>query len=204
MSTVALPARSEHHISHNGTASVPLADGRAAAGVGWFSIALGTAEIAAPSTMARIVGLNLNPKLVQLLGVRELASGLGIMTHSRRTGWLWGRVIGDIMDLAVLGSAKLRREPTARSKLAAATAAVIGVTLLDTTLGIRYAAKTRRISGTPRTPYEQLVHFLSDMYSVEQQALAQLVSAAEIAGDPQLAVDFRRHYSETQQQAGLI
>lgn len=55
-----------------------------------------------------------------------------------------------------------------------------------------------------RTPQEQLVHFLSDMYSVEQQALAQLVSAPDIAGDPQLAADFRQHHEETQQQAELV
>lgn len=55
-----------------------------------------------------------------------------------------------------------------------------------------------------RTPQEQLVHFLSDMYSVEQQALAQLVSAPEIAGDPSLAEDFRIHYAETQQQAERV
>ena len=55
-----------------------------------------------------------------------------------------------------------------------------------------------------RTPQEQLVHFLSDMYSVEQQALAQLVSAPKIAGDPGLAEDFRRHHVETQEQAELV
>jgi ferritin-like metal-binding protein YciE len=42
------------------------------------------------------------------------------------------------------------------------------------------------------------------MYSVEQQALAQLVSAPDLAGDPGLAAEFRRHYAETEQQAELI
>jgi len=55
-----------------------------------------------------------------------------------------------------------------------------------------------------RTLQEQLVHFLSDMYSVEQQALAQLVSAPDIAGDPALAEDFRVHLAETEKQADLI
>lgn len=55
-----------------------------------------------------------------------------------------------------------------------------------------------------RTPHEQLVHFLSDLYSVEQQALAQMVSAPELAGDPVLAADFRKHYAETQQHAVLV
>ncbi len=42
------------------------------------------------------------------------------------------------------------------------------------------------------------------MYSVEQQALAQLVSAPDLAGDPGLAADFRRHHAETEQQAALV
>jgi ferritin-like metal-binding protein YciE len=55
-----------------------------------------------------------------------------------------------------------------------------------------------------RTSKEQLVSFLSDMYSVEQQALAQMVTAPKIAGDPQLAADFAQHYTETEQQAELV
>jgi ferritin-like metal-binding protein YciE len=55
-----------------------------------------------------------------------------------------------------------------------------------------------------RTLQEQLVHFLSDMYSVEQQALAQLVSAPDMAGDASIAEDFRLHHAETEQQEALI
>jgi ferritin-like metal-binding protein YciE len=204
MSTVAVRARNQDHVSTNGVARRPVNDHKAAASVGWSSIALGAAKIVAPSKIARLVGLDLNPNVVQLLGAREVVSGLGIMTQKRPAGWLWGRVVGDIMDLAVLRLSPIRREPAASSKLAAATVAVVGVALLDAALGIRYTADSIRSSGRPRTPYEQLVHFLSDMYSVEQQALAQLVSATTIAGDPQLADDFRRHYTETEHQAGLV
>jgi ferritin-like metal-binding protein YciE len=42
------------------------------------------------------------------------------------------------------------------------------------------------------------------MYSVEQQALAQLVSAPDLAGDPELAAAFRQHYTETERQAALV
>lgn len=48
------------------------------------------------------------------------------------------------------------------------------------------------------------MHFLSDMYAVEQQALAQLVSAPDIAGDGKLAADFALHHRETEQQAELV
>jgi ferritin-like metal-binding protein YciE len=55
-----------------------------------------------------------------------------------------------------------------------------------------------------RTPKEQLISFLSDMYSVEQQALVQMVTAPKIAGDAQLAAAFEQHYAETEQQADLV
>jgi len=51
---------------------------------------------------------------------------------------------------------------------------------------------------------KELVHFLSDMYSVEQQALAQLVSAPALAGDRQFSNDLRRHYAETEQHLRLV
>lgn len=55
-----------------------------------------------------------------------------------------------------------------------------------------------------RTISEEVRSFLSDMYSVEQQALAQLVSAPDMAGDPAFAEMLRRHHAETEEQARLV
>ena len=55
-----------------------------------------------------------------------------------------------------------------------------------------------------RTPAEQLVHFLTDMYSVEQQALSQLAQAPAIAGDPYLAAAIEHHTKETETHAELV
>jgi ferritin-like metal-binding protein YciE len=55
-----------------------------------------------------------------------------------------------------------------------------------------------------RNPREHLVHFLSDLYSVELQALAQLTSAPTLAREPSLAEDFRAHHAETKQQAERV
>ena len=55
-----------------------------------------------------------------------------------------------------------------------------------------------------RDVQEQLVHFLKDMYSVEQQALVQMKAAPDLAVDPGLAGDFRLHTTETQPQADLV
>src|SRR5581483_10727493 len=52
----------------------------------------------------------------------------------------------------------------------------------------------------PSTLQEQLVKYLTDVHSIEQQALIQMKLAPAIAGDPQLAEHFRRHRAETEEQ----
>jgi len=104
-----------------------------ATGLGWFSIGLGLTEILAPGSLARFIGVSDddgNRSLLRFYGIREVAAGVGILTQPRPAGWLWGRVAGDLLDLASLGNAMKsdRNEP---SKLTAATAAVVGVTALD-------------------------------------------------------------------------
>src|SRR5256714_5355405 len=55
-----------------------------------------------------------------------------------------------------------------------------------------------------RTIHEQLVKYLTDAHSIEEQALQQLRKAPDIAGDPQLAAVFGKHLAETQEQEQLI
>ena len=98
--------------------------------LGWLSIGLGLAEIAAPRGLAKLIGVTGNRTLLRVLGLREIASGVGILSRRRPVGWLWSRVGGDIIDLAVLGMA-LASPNANRRRIAAATAAVTGVTVLD-------------------------------------------------------------------------
>jgi uncharacterized membrane protein len=66
-----------------------------------------------------------------MLGAREVASGIGILTRRRPdSNWMWSRVGGDAIDLALLGAA-FRLKKSKRKNLAIATAAVAGVTALD-------------------------------------------------------------------------
>src|SRR3954468_24961013 len=51
---------------------------------------------------------------------------------------------------------------------------------------------------------EQLVTYLTDAHSIEEQALAQLRTAPDIAGDPQLAGLFADHLRETEQHERLV
>jgi uncharacterized membrane protein len=98
--------------------------------LGWFSVGLGAAEILAPRAVSRLIGVRRPPGLFAFLGVREITSGIGILTQRRPASWLWSRVGGDIMDLALLGLA-LATHRRMQGRIAAATAAVAGVTALD-------------------------------------------------------------------------
>ena len=51
---------------------------------------------------------------------------------------------------------------------------------------------------------EQLTKYLTDAHSIESQALAQMRTAPDIAGDPALAAAFARHLEETEEQERLI
>jgi uncharacterized membrane protein len=106
---------------------------RRAKRLGWFSIGLGLAEIAAPRAVARLIGVNDHEETRNTLfavGLREITTGIGILTKSRPAGWAWSRVGGDLMDLALLGKA-LSSDESDRTRVAAATAAILGVTALD-------------------------------------------------------------------------
>lgn len=108
--------------------------GRLARGLGWFSIGLGLAQCATGRKFLAFIGAEPtgdNAALLRLIGVRELACGNGILTRSRPTGWLWARVVGDAMDLTLLGAALCSKSARHRDRLMAATAAVLGVTVLD-------------------------------------------------------------------------
>jgi uncharacterized membrane protein len=114
-------------------------DDRLADALGWFSVGLGLAQLVAPDRMTRLVGAHDGPRsrtLMRTLGMRELASGVGILSSSSPGPWLWARVAGDMMDLAILGN--VAASDDARSTRAlAATAAVLGVTALDAFAGQR-------------------------------------------------------------------
>src|SRR5690606_7893491 len=60
----------------------------------------------------------------------EIAAGAGILSDPSRPGWLWNRVAGDTLDLALLGRA-FGTEGAREERTAAATLAVLGVTALD-------------------------------------------------------------------------
>ena len=57
---------------------------------------------------------------------------------------------------------------------------------------------------TPNNLDEQLVKYLTDAHSIEQQALVQMRRAPDIAGDPEIAAEFANHLTETEEHERLV
>ncbi len=127
---------------HAGTQTATLARG-----LGVFSIALGLAELLAPRTLTRSLGMEGQERLVQAYGVREIATGVGLLAARDPTPWVWGRVGGDVLDLATLATG-LEGDNPRTPHIGIALAAVAGVTALDL-----YCAKALSGDGSqPRLP----------------------------------------------------
>src|SRR5204862_1068288 len=77
----------------------------AARGLGWFSIGLGLAELLAPRLLSRAFGMPGASGAVRACGIREIATGIGILASRNPTPWVWARVAGDALDAATIGAA---------------------------------------------------------------------------------------------------
>ncbi|HJV86123.1 MAG TPA: SRPBCC family protein [Noviherbaspirillum sp.] len=104
--------------------------------LGWFSIGLGVAQLLAPRGVSQAAGVGERPRTMRMVGVREIASGVGILARPRQSGWIWARVAGDAIDLALLALAG-RSAQAQRRRVTLATAAVAGITALDVLSGIQ-------------------------------------------------------------------
>jgi len=170
--------------------------------LGWFSIGLGTAQLSAPRLLCRIVGAGdagLAPRLMRLMGLRELTQGAGILVRPRPTAWLWSRVAGDVLDLGLLGlvAAKNRRARTAfpiANVVAVTVADIYESRFLGRKTGPVRAAKTIRKAVTlarPREEVERAWLAASELRTKVEEHGAS-VSFTDAPGDrgTELAVEF--------------
>ncbi len=114
-----------------------------ARGLGWFSIGLGAVELLMPRALARGLGMPNSGGLLFLYGLREIATGVGILRAKNQTPWLWGRVAGDALDLATLAA---HSGPNHKLRIRAGMAAVAGVTALDFTMARAMSEREERRS----------------------------------------------------------
>jgi hypothetical protein len=128
--------------SHGMKAALSL-DGTAK-GLGVFSIGLGLTELLAPHAVAQMTGLRGRETLIRAYGLREIATGIGLLVSADPRPWLWGRVLGDVLDVATLAvpaAGTGRRAANARRAIAAA--APIGAVDLATARAADAKAKAR-------------------------------------------------------------
>jgi hypothetical protein len=114
-----------------------------ARGLGWFSIGLGAAEMLAPRLLGRALGMPHSGGLLFLYGLREIATGVGLLRARNQTPWLWGRVAGDALDLATLAA---HARSNNKLNIGLGMVAVAGVTALDVTMAKAMAERDERRS----------------------------------------------------------
>jgi uncharacterized membrane protein len=164
-----------------------------AAGLGVVSSALGALDAGAPRTALRLLGVRAVPGgtgTVRLVGLRELACGAGLLSGRAPRGWLVARVVGDVVDLALLARTASTAGVDDKVRYRGALGLLAGVTVVDgvaawavgTGRGRRTARADRRsehvtgsvtVLGTPDEVYrawrdlEQLPRLMAHVRSVE-------------------------------------
>ena len=117
--------------------------------LGWASIGIGLAELAAPKLLEQQLGVGDRPGqrgIFRALGVREIMHGVGILSQGRAsprlTAAVGSRVIGDVLDTALLAAAGRKTRRPGMFAAIAGTVLVIG--LLDVLCTGRLMRRERR------------------------------------------------------------
>jgi len=162
--------------------------------LGWFSLALGATELAAPQSIARLSGMNRAHAIpvVRALGIREIGHGLSILAMPGRPGPLWSRVAGDALDIAVLSSA-MRSDGSDHARASNTIAALLGVSALDMVCASRLSRQESRPGAwmgreirveqaiTINRPIEDVYRFWRDFRNFPR-FVRHLVSVEEVSG----------------------
>jgi hypothetical protein len=111
-----------------------------------LSIGLGLAELVGAKGIARRLGVPQKTGIIRAFGVRELVSGAGLIARPRASGNAWGRVAGDVLDLAAL--AAVLRAPGARKQAAWGALAFVTSALVADVLAGRAMRRDERRGRT--------------------------------------------------------
>ena len=111
-----------------------------ARGLGWFSLALGAAELLVPGRISKLLKLRgKHSGLIRSYGLREIGAGTGLLLAEKPAPWLWARAAGDVLDLGTLGAARRRTWRT--RAIDGAIAGVAAITALDLAAAARLHGK---------------------------------------------------------------
>jgi hypothetical protein len=125
---------------------------RVALGLGYFSLALGALEVAAPGRLARWLGVDNKAarNTVFAFGLREIAAGTMLLRGPAVSTNVWNRVIGDVMDAGALALAmgESNRKGAVTGALAFVGSAFAADLLTARALD-RKTARTFRVTAEP-------------------------------------------------------
>ena len=129
---------------------------RIGAGLGWFSIGLGLAEIAAPGRLSRMLGVEggTAQKTIFAFGLRELLAGGALLRAPAVSTNVWNRVIGDAIDAGTLGLAL--RKSNRKGAVVGALAFVGGAMIADVLAARALDRKTGRTFPPSARPADPL------------------------------------------------
>jgi hypothetical protein len=111
-----------------------------ARGLGYFSLALGVAELLAPRAVCNAIGLKGLEGVVRAYGAREIATGVAILASHDPAPWIWARVAGDMADIATVATGVQQQNPR-RENATLALAALTAVTLVDVACASRLSGE---------------------------------------------------------------
>jgi hypothetical protein len=150
-----------------------------ARGLGWFSLALGLAELVAPGKLGKALGLEGKETLLRAYGGREIGAGIWALSDTPAPA-IWARVAGDLVDLGTLAYGLQGADDTQRRNNFIALAAVAGITVVDLLTAMSLTAEQSEKKGEPGRDY-------SDRSGFPQGAAA----ARGAAGQQAVPVDFK-------------
>ncbi|WP_374471294.1 hypothetical protein [Phenylobacterium sp.] len=111
--------------------------------IGQTAVGLGIWGTLFPNSVKKTLGIQASTPTVQaLFGAREMVSGVTLMSDPTKSGMLWGRVAGDIFDIAVLTSLSKPQNPKSGTAKAA-LGFVLAVTALDLFTAVRMSTVKR-------------------------------------------------------------
>jgi hypothetical protein len=114
-------------------------DVQLAQGLGWFSLGLGATEVLAASQLSEFFNIGDKTTTFRTLGAREIANGVAILGSNKKSGPVWARVVGDVIDAAVL-LASTQKPRSNRGRLAGALAFVAVAGIADYLVARRLSA----------------------------------------------------------------
>jgi hypothetical protein len=152
---------------------------RVARGLGWFSLALGLAELVAPGKLGKALGLEGKETLLRAYGGREIGAGIWALSDTPAPA-IWARVAGDLVDLGTLAYGLQGADDEQRRNNFIALGAVAGITVIDLLTAMSLTAEQSEQKGEPGRDY-------SDRSGFPQGAAA----ARGAAGQQAVPVDFK-------------